>query len=150
MPVWAHAEDAKLVEQGTPGRSPMHLSPGVVNWLVYQLFVKKASRTIEPVKIDKTMTDGERLDNGLTVIHTPGHSAGHVAFLHEADRVLIAGDICAHAGRLDWSTVYEDREEGRQSILKAVKYDFDQAVFGHGGVLKVDANKKMLEKFRRI
>lgn len=149
IPVWAHAEDARLVEQGIPGRTPMHLSPGAVNWLVYHLFVKNAAKTIEPVGIERTLRDGERLSNGLTVIHTPGHSAGHVAFLHEKDRVLIAGDICANPGSLNWSTVYEDRSLGKDSILKAAKYDFGTAVFGHGGVLKGQANKRLKEKFVR-
>lgn len=146
VPVYAHPEDAKLIEQGVSGRWPMHRSPGMVNWLVYHLFVKRASHTIDPVKT-QPLNDGDLLACGLRVIHTPGHSAGHVSFLHEKDRVLIAGDICANPGRLDWSTVYEDKALAKQSILKAAKFDFDQAVFGHGGVLKGGANKKLKQKF---
>ena len=30
---------------------------------------------------------------GFTVLHTPGHTIGHVALWRESDRVLIAGDV---------------------------------------------------------
>lgn len=33
--------------------------------------------------------------SGLTPYHTPGHSPGHVAFYHEKDKVLLAGDLFA-------------------------------------------------------
>lgn len=147
IPVWAHAEDALLVEEGVAGRKPMYLSPGWINWLLYQLLIKRASPAIAPVKIDRRLTDGELLPGGLRVIHTPGHSAGHISLLVENEGVLIAGDICAHFGGVNWSTLYEDRALGRLSILKAAALDYDQAVFGHGGVLRGRANQRMRDKF---
>lgn len=147
IPVWAHGVDAELIEQGIAGRKPMSLSPGFVNWMVYQLFVKRASPAIAPVLIERRLVDGDRLPGGLRVIHTPGHSAGHISLLLEDERVLIAGDICANAGGLNWSVLYEDRELGRQSILRAAALDFDKAVFGHGGPLLQGANTKMADRF---
>src|SRR5258708_8979786 len=47
VPVWAHVEDAGLIEQGIAGRQPMDLSPGIINWLVYHLVIKGAGNTIE-------------------------------------------------------------------------------------------------------
>jgi len=38
---------------------------------------------------------------GLKPYHTPGHSPGHVAYYHEADQVLLAGDMfTSKAGKL--------------------------------------------------
>ncbi|HET6496364.1 MAG TPA: MBL fold metallo-hydrolase [Thermoleophilia bacterium] len=49
-----------------------------------------------PVKIDQALADGDRVMAGtgqsLLVIHTPGHSAGHIAVLHDQDGVLCTGD----------------------------------------------------------
>ncbi|MGO9078418.1 MAG: MBL fold metallo-hydrolase [Streptosporangiaceae bacterium] len=44
---------------------------------------------------DRLVADGERLTIGgrvLTAIATPGHTAGHLCFLNETERVLYAGD----------------------------------------------------------
>lgn len=40
----------------------------------------------------RTIADGERVE-GFEVVHTPGHSGHHLAFLHEATGVAIAGDL---------------------------------------------------------
>jgi glyoxylase-like metal-dependent hydrolase (beta-lactamase superfamily II) len=152
VPIWAHEEDAWLMEQGIAGRLPMVLSPGVVNWLVYNLLIKRADKTIEPVRIDRKLPDNELLPiaGGIQVIHTPGHSAGHLSLLIKNEGVLIAADICANAGGLGLSTVYEDRVLGVKSILKAAELDFETALFGHGGPLVRGANRRMKEKFRKM
>lgn len=149
IPVLAHSEDAKLVEKGIAGRTPMHLTPGLVNWVVFNLFIKRVANSIEPVAVEEQLADGDTLPiaGGIHVIHTPGHSAGHIALLVKGEGVLIAGDICANAAGLGLSTVYEDKELGLKSIQKAAALNFDKAVFGHGGQLQPDANRKLKEKF---
>jgi glyoxylase-like metal-dependent hydrolase (beta-lactamase superfamily II) len=148
IPVWAHADTAGLVERGMPGDASLHVSPGLMNRLIYQLFIRRGG-AIDAFGVARRLADGETLPigGGVKVIYTPGHSAGHLSLLLEADRVLIAADLCANAGGLGWSTVYEDRELGRQSILKAAAFEFNTAVFGHGRPLDVDASKKLNAKF---
>ena len=152
IPVWAHADAARLVEEGRPGEASLQVSPGLLNQLIYQLFIRRGGN-IDPFNIARRLIDGENLPiggpGGVRVVYTPGHGAGHLALFLQADRVLIAGDICANAAGLDWSTVYEDRELGRQSILKAAALDFDKAVFGHGRPLTSTANDKLNAKFAR-
>lgn len=46
---------------------------------------------------DVTLQDGDRVGS-LTVVASPGHSPGHVAFLDERDRSLIAGDVFTSIG----------------------------------------------------
>ena len=150
IPVWAHADTARLVEQGRPGEASLQVSPGLLNQVIYQLFIRRGG-TIDAFNIARLLIDGETLPiggpGGVEVIYTPGHSTGHLALLLPADRVLIAADICANAAGLGWSTVYEDRELGRQSILKAAAFDFDKAVFGHGRPLTSNANARLNAKF---
>jgi glyoxylase-like metal-dependent hydrolase (beta-lactamase superfamily II) len=47
-----------------------------------------------PVSPDALLTDGEYIggSSGLRVIHTPGHTPGHIALLHEPTDTLFAGD----------------------------------------------------------
>nr|WP_254244974.1 MBL fold metallo-hydrolase [Hymenobacter sp. BRD67] len=148
--MYAHADEAAALEQGGAER-PRYLTPGVRNWLVFNIFIKKVARTIPAVKIDEQVADNDVIPvaGGVRVIHTPGHSAGHIALLLEQDGVLIAGDICANMSGLAYSTVYEDMALGRQSLLKAAGLSFDQAVFGHGGPVTKQANAKLKEKFQQ-
>lgn len=152
IPAYAHAADAELIERGIGGREPKLLSPGLMNWIVFQLFINRGSADIEAVNIDEKLQDGDTLSigGGLQVIHTPGHSAGHIALLLKSEGLLIAGDLCANVMGLDLSTVYEDRPLGIKSILKAATFDFDKAVFGHGKLLAQQANKKMKMHFSRL
>lgn len=151
VPVLMHGTDADLLEQGIAGREK-NLSPGVLNWLLYRMFIKNGANETPAVKVDQRLEDSEVIPvaGGIQVVHTPGHSAGHVALLVKADGTMIAGDTCANMMGLDYSTVYEDRRVGVNSILKMAAFDFDTAVFGHGSVLKGSANKKLREKFSAL
>lgn len=149
VPVWAHYEDASLIEKGIAVRKPMYLSPGIINLIVYNFFIKKAPDTIEPVEVDEKLKDDDVIPiaGGIRALYTPGHCAGHIALLIKDEGVLVAGDICAHAAGLGLSTINENPDVSIKSILKATAFDFDKALFGHGSLLKADANKKLKEKF---
>ena len=43
-------------------------------------------------RVDRVLGEGDEVA-GFRVLDTPGHSAGHVAFWRESDRVLILGDV---------------------------------------------------------
>jgi len=148
--VYAHAADSDILAQGG-GPRPRYLTPGLVNWLAFRLFINGMSPHIPPVAVDEQVTDGQvlPLGPGMQVVHTPGHSAGHMALLLTSEGVLVAGDLCANAAGLDYSIVYEDLAEGRQSILKAAALPFDQAVFGHGNALKTKAAQRLRETFEK-
>ena len=46
---------------------------------------------------DGTVEDGDTI-SGLRVIHTPGHTPGHIALLHEPTKTLLTGDAVLHRG----------------------------------------------------
>ena len=146
--VYAHHTDASLLEQGVSGR-PLTLTPGLVNKLIYKLVIKGPTTTVAPVAVDEKLSDGDVLPllGGIQVVHTPGHSAGHIALLLPSEGVLIAADLCSHVLGLAYSTLYEDQVLGRQSILKAAALPFDTAVFGHGRPLRGQANQQLRAHF---
>jgi glyoxylase-like metal-dependent hydrolase (beta-lactamase superfamily II) len=147
--VIAHLADASLASQGIAGRLPHELSPGLVNRIVFNLFIRNKPNKIPAVNTDQVVMDGDVLPilEGIRVIHTPGHSAGHIALYVAKDDVLIAGDLCANMMGLGLSAVYEDRKLGIRSILKAIETPFSKAVFGHGKPLLTDASKQIKAKF---
>ncbi len=61
---------------------------------------------IPPLQPDGHVTDGQQLQIGsiaVSVMHTPGHSPGHVCYHLPAERVLIGGDLIigGSVGRTD-------------------------------------------------
>lgn len=85
---------------------------------------------------------------GLRAVHTPGHTLGHVSYLHPDKRVLFVGDAARNVRRLanTPANFAEDMAEAKRTIAKIAALDFDTAVFGHGGVLRGKANAE----FRKL
>jgi len=84
IPLACHEADVPTME----GRRPMLPD----NFLVRRLgwFVSG-----EPWKVDRVLRDGD-IVAGFRVVHTPGHTPGHVVYFRDADRVAIAGDILSN------------------------------------------------------
>jgi glyoxylase-like metal-dependent hydrolase (beta-lactamase superfamily II) len=103
----------------------------------------------EPAPVARELHDGDELPvAGVKVVHTPGHTPGHVSFLWPAHGgVLFVGDAAADLlGRLSLPTSFEDLARVKQSLGKIAELDFEHAVFGHGTPIKGKANAR----FRRL
>lgn len=137
-PVWVHTGDAEAVA----GRTPIRRH--VVGGLATRLSIALGSRLIQPpfVEPDRTFTDGEMLGDGLHVLHTPGHTDGHVCFFDEKRCLLVAGDVLrtSRQHRYRQPFVLADAETQRQTLRKLAGLKFDRAVFGHGAPILHDAD----------
>ncbi|WP_046242912.1 MBL fold metallo-hydrolase [Hymenobacter terrenus] len=133
-PVYAHAADATLIAEGICGRLSVQVTPGFINWCLHKAIVLLGPRSITPVGQIRLINDSEVLPilAGLEVIHTPGHSAGHVSLLAEHEQLLFAGDVLVNFGGLKPAPVYEDPAAGKASVKKLAARSFDLACFGHG------------------
>ncbi len=72
---------------------------------------------------------------GLQVIHTPGHTRGHISLWDELTSVLVAGDSMngTDGGVSGANPQYTpDMPEAGQSILRMADFTFDTVYFGHG------------------
>jgi glyoxylase-like metal-dependent hydrolase (beta-lactamase superfamily II) len=111
--------------------------------------------TIAPVDVE--VADGEELAvaGGIRAVHTPGHTPGHLSFLlPRGGGVLFAGDAAANIIRLGLpiGMFTADREQAKESIRKLASLEFEVACFGHGRVLKGEANlrfRRLAEKLAR-
>ena len=146
---YAHKIDLQLIEKGEAARPGTSLIPGIIPALVYFFFIKFGGSKYETFPVDQLLEHGQVLPfcGGIEIIHTPGHSAGQVALLLKKEGILIAGDICSNVGGLGYSILNEDIALARETLLKAAKYPFNRAVFGHGDPLNEKANQQILERF---
>ncbi len=83
-------------------------------------------------------------------LHTPGHTAGHLALLLPRDGgVLFAGDAATNFARLGAGPVYEDVDEGGNSLRRLAELPFETALFSHGRPLAPRAAERFRARFAR-
>jgi len=106
------------------------------------------------VEVNMTLTDGEELAycGGIIVIHTPGHTPGHICLYHKKTKTLIVGDAMNVVdGQLigpNKQTMNE--EEGRiaiNSLKKFGEYDIENVISYHGGLFNDNPNQRIKELF---
>ena len=105
-----------------------------------------------PVMVDNDISDTEKLDcfGGIIVIHTPGHTPGHVCLYHEPSKTLIAGDaLNISEGKLVGPNLQiltdEDGKTALNSLEKLDNYDIDNVVSYHGGFFKNATNQTITD-----
>jgi glyoxylase-like metal-dependent hydrolase (beta-lactamase superfamily II) len=146
---WMHPLDAALVRDGRAER-PHQVAPGVLNRMLFWVFVRGNPDTIPPAGIEHEIEDGREIPvaGGLRAIHVPGHCAGQLAFLWPRHGgVVFAADAAANAMGLRLSITYEDLEQGRKSLERLSQHEFEVAVFGHGSPLDGGAARLFRRKF---
>jgi glyoxylase-like metal-dependent hydrolase (beta-lactamase superfamily II) len=146
--IYMHPLDAPIARTGGPFR-PLTPAPGLMANLMFRLFIRPPG-PIEGAQIDHLVEDGDVLPiaGGLAAVHSPGHCAGHLAFLWAREGVLFAGDTCSNLPRLGLSIVYEDLEVGKQSLAKLAKLDFEVACFGHGKAIQRGAAAQFRKRWQ--
>ena len=100
--------------------------------------------------VDKTLTDREELPHygGITVIHTPGHTPGHICLYLKQNKTLIAGDTMNIVdGELIGPNPQNtpDMDSAIKSLKKFTQYDIKNVICYHGGLYSKDANQRIAE-----
>ncbi|MDQ2746370.1 MAG: MBL fold metallo-hydrolase [Acidobacteriota bacterium] len=99
-------------------------------------------------------------------IHTPGHTAGHIALFRESDRTLLAGDALATMNLDSWASNITQKKEfseppapftpdwdaARRSVEMLARLEPEVVAAGHGQPIKENAAARLKEfssNFRR-
>jgi hydroxyacylglutathione hydrolase len=93
--------------------------------------------------VDRKLAEGDEVA-GFQVLDVPGHSAGHVAFWRESDRVLILGDVLNNIDvmtgipglRLPKDYLTPDPDLNRRSAKRLGALEPSLVLFGHGAPLR--------------
>jgi glyoxylase-like metal-dependent hydrolase (beta-lactamase superfamily II) len=141
---WAHPLDAPIIAGEKP--RPHANKSSMLGAIAGPLLERLPQNNPPPAHTNRDATDGAVVPaaGGVQVIHTPGHTMGHVSYLMPGHGgVLFAGDAAGHLfGRLGKPALIftEDMGAAKGSMAKLAALEFDTACFGHGGVLKGKAN----------
>ena len=146
IPLACHEADIPAME----GTGPM---------LPQTFIVNRLGRFIsgQPYAVSRRLKDGDEIA-GFRVIHTPGHTPGHVMLFREFDRVAIAGDLLANMSfitlepglRLPPPFFCTDPRQNRRSVELLASLDPSLVLFGHGPPLhKVEQLHSFVERMQR-
>ena len=126
LPMWCGEADAEAVEAGK--------------------MVSKGGRLVPGPKahpIARRLREGDEVA-GFTVLHTPGHSPGHVSYWRESDRTLLCGDVMWGWNpfimrgdiREPFGIVSPDPALNRESARRIAALEPALVCFGHGPPLR--------------
>ncbi len=146
--IYMHRRDAMLVATGRAMRRLLP-TPGVLNRMLYQVMIAPKPKTVDPVKADELVGNNDVIPvgGGISVVHTPGHTEGHVVFLAKKKRAAFLGDAAANFFGLRLMPAYEHHQQGVMSLQHLCRFEFDVACFGHGHAIRLDAGKLFRAKW---
>jgi glyoxylase-like metal-dependent hydrolase (beta-lactamase superfamily II) len=102
------------------------------------------------LRVARTVRDGEELPccGGIRIIHTPGHTPGHICLYHRASKTLIAGDALFVDGNTLTpapSFINADTALALASIEKFCAFDIASVIAYHGGLFQNNPNQRLKE-----
>jgi hydroxyacylglutathione hydrolase len=135
IPFWAGEGDADAAER------PELIAERQPDHPVAQFFARTMAGPGR--RVDRKLREGDDVA-GFRVLETPGHSAGHIAFWREADRVLIAGDVLGSQHFLTAIPgmhepppfLSPDPARNRESARRLAALEPELTLFGHGAPLR--------------
>jgi glyoxylase-like metal-dependent hydrolase (beta-lactamase superfamily II) len=159
--VLSHPEEVPYI-QGE--RRPIKMTPEMLAKMEEQMKLlpekqKQAMRAMmdsmknQKLTVDRTVGDGEELPfcGGIQIIHTPGHTPGHICLYHTGSRTLIAGDaLFVENNTLAPAPPFinADAPLAIASLKKLARYDIANVIAYHGGLFQSDPNKRLAEIIR--
>jgi glyoxylase-like metal-dependent hydrolase (beta-lactamase superfamily II) len=143
--VEVHEAEAAFVREGVSPPPDLSLSVG-------RLMARGPDQRFGRVEVGRELHDGDVLPvaGGLRVVHTPGHTPGHVSLLHEPGDVLITGDSIFNVRGVRWpfGPACTDARQTRRTARRLVDLPFSVAAFTHGAEIREGA-REAISRFLR-
>ena len=136
-----HADDAGFARSGTR-------PPGDATSTAGRLLARAPWGDFRGTPVSQELLDGQELavGGGLRVVHTPGHTPGHVSLLHPSSGVLITGDsIFNMNARMSWPArlVCTSFRQSTQTAQVLGELDYSVAAFTHGPEIRDRARDRV-------
>jgi glyoxylase-like metal-dependent hydrolase (beta-lactamase superfamily II) len=141
-PVYMHPLDAELVRSGRCNRT-IPPGPGLAHNITRLLM--NFSGNVDASVVNVELQDRQAVDSlpAMSAVHTPGHTAGHLCFLWQAQGgVLFVGDAASHRRSLNAGSMYENLADQQRSLVKLASLHFETACFAHGSPILQNASSQ--------
>jgi len=150
---------ARMVEQTTAAGVTVHVAEatyartGSRPPVPRTLFSRLRSGGFAPVPVVGELVDGQVLDiaGGVQVLHTPGHTPGHISLLHADSGVLITGDsIFNMNARMRWpiAAFCTNAVQNEQTAARLADAEYSTAAFTHGPHI-AESGREAIRSFLR-
>lgn len=139
--VCSHEWEADIVSRDRKSeRVPLLPRRPLRAYIPFQLGLGLGIDPFKPCSVDRFLHDGDE-EGGLTVLHTPGHTRGHLSFWAEKHGVLLSGDaIVTWPGvAAGWDSFTLDRRQQRESLRRMAALAPQKVGVGHGHPITGDA-----------
>ncbi len=146
--VYSHEWEADIIagERTAQPVTPIPMRPLATYWRVYYLqFGAALGRGKHPpCPVDRTLQDGDEF-GPVRVLHTPGHTPGHLAFWWPELRVLFAGDAVTTYPGFDagWPAFTLNLTQHRTSLRRMAELDPEVVAVGHGEPITAGATERL-------
>jgi glyoxylase-like metal-dependent hydrolase (beta-lactamase superfamily II) len=142
----AHESDAEYLRKGSAPPRDTSTTSG-------RIFERLPTSGFGPIPVASELKDGDLIPvaGGIRVVHTPGHTPGHVSLLHEASGVLITGDsIFNIASRRTWPLAAFCTSFAQSKATAAILADLEYgiAAFTHGPEIRDHARERIRQFLR--
>ena len=138
-PVYAHPWEADIISGEREPQQPSIFGTTPIQSFPI-IFFGRLTASInkhEPLSVDHLIGEGDQI-GPLQVVHTPGHTPGHLAFYWPERRVLVTGDafvtwpvICP-----GWRNSMLNLKQSWESLETMAQYDTEIIAPGHGDSIK--------------
>jgi glyoxylase-like metal-dependent hydrolase (beta-lactamase superfamily II) len=156
--VLAHSEEVVYIQGERP---PIKMTPEMLKQMEERMKDLPADRRKamranmkavrkQKLKVDRTIGDGEMLacGGGIQIIHTPGHTPGHVCLYHPVTKTLIAGDaLFVEKENLVPAPPFinADTPMALASLKKLSRCDIANVIAYHGGLFQNNPNGRLAQ-----
>ncbi|MGO9019392.1 MAG: MBL fold metallo-hydrolase [Syntrophobacteraceae bacterium] len=152
--VWAHKDDAGFID-GSVARPVVEMSAERIRAFIPDATAEEIAavrqRTKEfmrarPAKVDLCLCGGEELSvlGGCQIVHTPGHTPGHMCLYLPARSLLIAGDLMRYEqGRIEGPIpeFTANPKEAAKSLRRVAGMNIEAMYGYHGTFLTAGAGR---------
>lgn len=141
-PIAAYSWDAQLINQRDKEAC-------CAEWL---------DQPVEPYRVYQQLIEDDEIHTGNSswqVLHTPGHTPGHISLYNAESEIIIVGDLF-HERDIGWINIYREGissiQQSLESLDKLSKLKISKAYSGHGSAIKnpkeaIDNARGRLEKW---
>jgi glyoxylase-like metal-dependent hydrolase (beta-lactamase superfamily II) len=147
--VYSHEWEADIIagERTAQPVTIIPMRPLGTYWRVYYLqFGAALGRGKHPpCTVDSTLNDGDTV-GPVRVLHTPGHTPGHLAFWWPEHRVLFAGDaiVTYPVFEAGWPAFNLNPTQQRNSLRRMADLGAEVLAVGHGEPITAGATQRVL------